>query len=668
MPAAPASRERRLEIGPFVILLLIALLSLGATILLRQVGVLRPVELAGYDLIVTLARQLPDRPDPGVVVLGIDSRDKVAFDWPLPDQVVMEVVEKLARLEPAAIGLDFFRGDRPVGPLGAVADPAETDRLVARLEATPNVVLILDTFRFELPERLTRLASPEIDRVASPTLVPDEDDVLRRGILGDVFPDPEVAEPVLGLWSLAAALVRVATAGEELVPEGPVADDVMPLGRRAVPPLAVGAGPYAGSDMAGGGYEFLASWPVAELPMLRLADLLDDRVDPDLVRGRIVLVGATARSVGDMVTSPILGRASKSALPGRTVFGVEAHAQLAAQLLMEARGQVPALAPAPAASWVAALALASFSGAAVGGLIARPLVSLPVLMLGCLVWPAAALAAFSAGWWIAWVPSLSGWILSAVLAFVLVASRERRQRARMAGLFRTYLPPSVADTLWASRDRLMRDGRPAPQSMVASVLFSDIRGFTTVSEAMSPAELLDWLEAFHALMVDCIAEQGGIVADFMGDGMMAAFGVPIPRTDPAGEAADARAAVAAALAVRRRLPLLSAELIRSGRPGIAIRIGIHTGPLVAGAIGGKARLQYTILGDTVNTAARLESWSGPTFPGDEDHCRILISESTLRHLDGHVPATPVGTLPLKGKTRPVSVFRILGPSPGPLEV
>lgn len=486
MQAAPVPPRRRLELGPLTVLLFIALFAIGTMILLRQAGALRPAELAGHDLIVTLGRHLPSRPDPGVVVLGIDSRDKVALDWPLPDSVVTDVVEKLASLEPAAIGLDFFRGDRPVGPLGAAADPAETDRLVARLEATPNVVVILDTFRAELPQRLVRLASPEIDRVASPTLVPDEDDVLRRGILGDVFPDPEVAEPVLGLWSLSAALVRLATADEALVPRGPVAEDAMPLGRRVVPPLAAGAGPYAGSDLAGGGYEFLASWPVPDLPVLRLADLLEGRLDPALVRGKIVLVGATARSVGDMVTSPILGQASKAALPGRTVFGVEAHAQFTAQLLMEARGQVPPLAPAPPLSWIAALAVASLGGAAAGGLIARPVVSLPVLVLGCLVWPAAALGAFSAGWWVAWVPALSGWILSAVLAFVLVASRERRQRARMAGLFRTYLPPAVADTLWANRDRLMQDDRPIPQSMVASVLFSDIRGFTKVSEIDEP--------------------------------------------------------------------------------------------------------------------------------------------------------------------------------------
>lgn len=649
-------------------LLAIALLVLAGTVSLRLAGLLRPAELAGHDLIVTLARHVAELPDPGVVVLGADDRAKAAFGWPLPDALVARAVEKLVALRPAAIGLDFFRGDMPVGPLGQAADPADAERLVALLEATPNLVLILDTFREDLPPPLARLASPGVDRLVAPTLAPDHDDVLRRGLLGDVFPDREVAEPYLELWSLAAGLVRIAIAGQGLAPDGPVAEGVMVLGRRALPPLVAEDGPYAGSTDVGGGYEFLASWPIPDLPVLRLEDLLGDRLDPSLVRGRVVLMGATARSADDIVTSPILDRSSANALPGRSVFGVEAHAQFTAQLLLEARGQVPPLRPAPRFAWFLTLAAACLAGAAAGGLIARPLVSLPLLALGGLAWPAAALAWFVQGLWIAWIPALLGWLLSAALGFVLVAWQERRQRARLSGLFRTYLPPAVADALWAERARLLQGDRPTPQSMVATVLFSDVRGFTTVSESMDPPDLLAWLEAYHTLTADCVALHGGIVADFMGDGMMAVFGVPVPSTDEAGQAADARAAAAAALSIRERLPALSRDLVQSGRPGIAIRIGIHTGPVVAGAIGGRARLQYTVLGDTVNIAARLESWTGSQHAGDEDHCRILISETSLNYLGGQYPALPVGDLPLKGKSRRVSVYRLQERLPGSVGV
>uniref|UniRef100_UPI0013583D80 CHASE2 domain-containing protein n=1 Tax=Geminicoccus flavidas TaxID=2506407 RepID=UPI0013583D80 len=225
-------RGQGIEIGPLVLLLAIALLVMAAVVALRMAGALRPAELVGHDAIVTLARQVAERPDPGVVVVGVDDQAKAELGWPLPDATVARIIEILAAAEPAAIGLDFFRGDMPVGPLGQAADPADTDRLVALMERTPNLALVLDTFAKELPPRLTSLASPEMGRLVSPNLVPDPDDVVRRGILGDVFPDPEVAEPVLGIWSLAARLAQLATADEALAADGAVPEEVLPIGRR----------------------------------------------------------------------------------------------------------------------------------------------------------------------------------------------------------------------------------------------------------------------------------------------------------------------------------------------------------------------------------------------------------------------------------------------------
>ena len=109
---------------------------------------------------------------------------------------------------------------------------------------------------------------------------------------------------------------------------------------------------------------------VVDLSVIGLTDLLEGQIDPALVRNKIVLVGSVARSVGDVMTSPVLDHASTAALPRRSIFGVEAHAQFTAQLLQEARGLVPPLRPTPPAVWMAALALAALLGAAAGGLIA----------------------------------------------------------------------------------------------------------------------------------------------------------------------------------------------------------------------------------------------------------------------------------------------------------
>jgi adenylate cyclase len=163
-------------------------------------------------------------------------------------------------------------------------------------------------------------------------------------------------------------------------------------------------------------------------------------------------------------------------------------------------------------------------------------------------------------------------------------------------------------------------------------------------------------------MTDMIATHGGIVADFMGDGMMAVFGAPIPRSSADQIQQDAIAACRAALAIADTLPILGEELRAQGLPVIRIRIGIHSGDVMAGAIGGRDRLQYALLGDTTNIAARLEQVKLPGLAGDDDHCRILISADTYAHVRGQFLAEPVSLPePLKGKTRPVEVLRLIGP-------
>lgn len=659
-----AYRPGRREPDGRLVVLAVALAVLALVMSVRALGWLERLELLGHDLVVTQARRIAGFPDLPVVVVGMDEQDKAAHGWPLPDRTLADLLTRLGAMGPRAIGLDFLRGDMAVGPLGKLPDAADAAALLDLLVADRRIVPILDMHLPALPASLAPLAAD--DRLASPNLSPDHDDVVRRGLLGDVFPDPSVApEPQLELWSLAASLVRIALVDQDLPPDGPVAADSVPLGRRNLPPLRPGQGPYAADAAVGGGYEFLLSWPLRRLPVVPMRAVLEGSADPAMFRDAIVLVGSIAPSVGDIRTSPLLDQTAEDGLPARAVHGVVAHAQITAQLLAEARGLVTPLRPTGPAWAFAVTAVAALLAAGLGGLVARPQLGLPLLVVGAGLLPVLATVAFAHGWWIAWVPALLAWLLAAGLGFMLVAWRERRQRARLAGMFRTYLPPAVADQLWSGRHLLLEGDRPVPVELPASVLFSDVRGFTTVSERLSPAELLDWLDVYHAMMTEQVAAHGGIVADFMGDGMMAVFGAPIPRTGAAAIDADARSACAAALAIRAALPALGDALAARGLPRIEIRIGIHTGRLIAGAIGGAARLQYTVLGDTVNIAARLESWSSPALAGDPDHCRILVSETTFARVGGQFAGREIGDLQLKGKTRPVKVFRLADPAAAP---
>ena len=205
----------------------------------------------------------------------------------------------------------------------------------------------------------------------------------------------------------------------------------------------------------------------------------------------------------------------------------------------------------------------------------------------------------------------------------------------------------------------------APVELIATVLFSDIRGFTTISEQLAEKPLLAWLNEYMSEMADLVLAHGGAIEKFAGDGLTAEFGVPEPRTDPAEIAADARAAVDCALAMSRAMVRLNQRWQARGLPEVGIRVGIHTGPLIVGNLGSAQRMQYSIIGDTANTAARLESYGkdDPRLGSDTDHCRILISEATLQHLAAAAPGAyhvmRVGDLALKGKAQPVAVHRVL---------
>src|SRR5204862_2785439 len=179
------------------------------------------------------------------------------------------------------------------------------------------------------------------------------------------------------------------------------------------------------------------------------------------------------------------------------------------------------------------------------------------------------------------------------------------------------------------REEFLAGQRPRSQKLTATVLFTDLKGFSTTSENLEPALLLDWLNEYMEAMATAIMSHQGVIEKYIGDGIMAVFGVPLARTVPEEIRQDARNAVRCALAMRTTLLQLNAGWKERGLPVSGMRIGIHTGPLVAGSLGSSDRQEFTVIGDTVNIASRLESfdkdWMDPESPADD--CRILISET-----------------------------------------
>ena len=217
-------------------------------------------------------------------------------------------------------------------------------------------------------------------------------------------------------------------------------------------------------------------------------------------------------------------------------------------------------------------------------------------------------------------------------------SSEKRMKATLA----RNMDPLIADQLIAAGDEVL-----GGQSVTATVLFSDIRSFTTLTEELGPHATVSLLNEYFEIMVDCIDREGGMLDKFIGDAIMAGFGIPMKHDD------DEDRAVRAAIAMIRSLDTWNVTRVNEGKKPVKIGIGLNTDDVVAGSIGSRKRTNYTIIGDGVNLAARLESAC------KQYSARILVSEFTYRKLRGTYRAREIDLVIVKGKTRPVSVFEIL---------
>ncbi|MFC9918707.1 adenylate/guanylate cyclase domain-containing protein [Agromyces binzhouensis] len=218
-----------------------------------------------------------------------------------------------------------------------------------------------------------------------------------------------------------------------------------------------------------------------------------------------------------------------------------------------------------------------------------------------------------------------------------------RQGERLRELFGLYVSAEVAQAA-------VETGTGLGGTLVdCSVVFSDIRDFTTLSERMPPARLVDVINRYMTAMVSVVVDHGGVVTRFGGDSIMAVFGTPL---NPMGDHADR--AVRTALGMRRALAAFNRDATVDGLPNLEAGIGIASGPVIAGNIGGRERIEYTVMGDAVNLAARLEDRT------KDAGAPILMSAETYRALDGRrdLPARALTDLRIKGKRDPVTAYAI----------
>jgi adenylate cyclase len=224
-------------------------------------------------------------------------------------------------------------------------------------------------------------------------------------------------------------------------------------------------------------------------------------------------------------------------------------------------------------------------------------------------------------------------------------AEQVRREATVRSNFERYFAPNVAADI-AQQDGAIRQGG---ERRATTVLFSDIRGFTAMAESMGPDAIAQLLSEYFTEMVEVIFEHGGTLDKFIGDAIMALWGAPIAHAD------DPDRALRAAVAMQRAIARLNERWVSQGRPEIGVGIGINHGDVFAGNIGSHRRLEYTVIGDAVNVAARLCAEAGPG--------EILVSESFLGVVRDQVSCEFLPEMALKGKAQVVQVYRVRGLQP-----
>ena len=635
---------------------IISLLVLAVVLGVRARGWLQRPELLAYDLCVRWFSE-PASTDDRLALIGMTEDDLDKYGYPLDDGKLAQLLTNLDGLEPCVIGLDLYRN------LPEPRDGRLYPQLDAALRKLKRVIVIKRIGYFAAPSAL----DDEPERTVANNLPKDfhVDGSYRRGPLAIAIGVPR---PVSS-FSLALAARYLEEHGVEIepveVPGHPEAP-LFRLGKTVFPRLTPDAGGYVGLPV--GDYEYLADYQAPrrfrvdsrgqygrDTPYdYSFGEVLEGKIPPAALRGKIVLVATVMQSMKDSNPTPI----------DDNLRGVQIHAMLVHQLLRAALDGVPPLTWWPEWAEIAWIAAFTLLGGALSLWLRSPWKLAPALgvVLGALhvaVW-----FSFHHRVWLLLAAPAIGCFVTATFVTSFTAYLERLERDTMQSLFSRHVSTKVADALWAEREQFLDGGRLKPQRLVATVLFTDLKGFSTISEGMDPPSLLSWINEYMTGIARHVDGHNGMVNAYVGDAIMAVFGAPVPRTREEDIDQDAVNAVECALAMRHELKQLNAGWAARGLPVCAMRVGIFTGPLVAGSIGSAERVEFTVLGDTTNTAARLES-AGKEVETDETTalCTILIGDATWKRLGNRFITKLVGPMSLKGKANQIIVHSVLSAAP-----
>jgi adenylate cyclase len=654
--------------------LLAAAVVIGADLLLTRISAggvqpLQAIELRTYDWRLSHTAR-PETARHDIALIAIDeyslrNLQPNAGRWPWPRIMHAELFDFLSRAPAKVIAYDvnFADEDKTIAiKVGdATMSGAESDRALAdSIKKAGTVILLADATYGGAAADVRPLPDSgyrqlDVPGIAERTTVFSPFEALAAGASGlghNLFvldPDGPIRHTVpfvrsggraIASLGLSAALRVAAVAPGEIRVDGQLlrlGDRAMPLEWRHVQSqtgtesylwgLINFHGPALLDDMKSHTYPTYSFFDLFYSEEQILAGQKPD-VDPAVFKDKIVFVGVTASGLFDVFETPF----AHGKMPG-----IQVHAAVADDLLSNRF-----MRPAPDGLRIATVLIAGLAIGVTATLVpAWWATGATAVLLAIAAWAATRL--FANG---VWVNLSQPAITSSVALFGGVGYQyfvEGREKRKMKKLFGQYVSKDVYDQLVANPGLARLGG----QRREMSVLFSDIRGFTTVSEKGQPEDIVHMLNEYFTRMVAIVFHHHGTVDKFVGDMVMALFGAPLE--DPQ----HAEHAVEAALDMIAELQKLNVKWAAEGREPLDIGIGINTGPMIAGNIGSDQIMSYTVIGDAVNLGSRLESLN------KQYGTRIIISDATRSHLTGAYTFRSLGDVIVKGKTKTVAIFEVV---------
>ena len=596
-------------------------------ILLRLTGVLQSWEWSVFDRSFHLRPREPA--DPRIAIVGIDEEDiKHLGQAVIEDEVLADLISKLAAMEPRAIGVDFYRN---------LPEGRGHEKLVEVYESTPQVIGIQKV----VGDRRDAVdPPPELKakgQVGANDLLVDADERVRRGLVlvadadGNVIPS----------FSLIMALYYLDDEGINF--KFDEAGNFY-IGEKKITRFEENDGGYVRADT--GGYQTLLNYrgPSRYFETVSMTAVLHDKLPPDWAKDRIILIGKVGESFKDIFFTPYSsGLVSSQSEP---MAGVEIHANLTSELLNAVLEDRPLLDTwSEPVEWLWILLWSAVgavltwkwrygSGAkasierTIGGIVAI------VALIGSGYW------AFLGGLWIPIVPPVLAMLGSALSITAYVA----RSAGDIRNTFGRYLSDEIVANLLENPEGLSMGG----EKRKITLLTSDLRGFTATSERLEPEDVIKILNHYLEYMADAITSFNGTIDEFMGDGILVLFGAPTARVD------DGKRAVACAIAMQKAMVPVNKQMREWGLPPLEMGIGINTGEVVVGNIGSEKRTKYGVVGSQVNLTYRIESY---TLGG-----QIIISEQTLHEAGGESIVKIIGQKQVqpKGVKEPITIYEVGG--------